>query len=186
MPPADRELERFIGPPLHETFAALLGPGGGHRVNEAITHYRERFASTGMFENAVYPGIREALAQLRDAGATLYVATSKPGKFAVPIIEHFDLADFFHSIHGSELDGTRSNKGELIAHLLKTESLPPGATTMVGDRMHDVVGARANGVLTVGVLWGYGSHEELAAAGADVLCPEPSMLAQSVLMTRGS
>jgi phosphoglycolate phosphatase len=123
-----------------------------------------------LFENAVYPGIRDALVQLRDRGATLYVATSKPNIFAGCIINYFGLGGFFRSIYGSELDGTRSNKIELIAHLLKAESLSPEATVMVGDRALDIIGAKANGVRPIGALWEYGSCEELIAAGARVLC----------------
>jgi phosphoglycolate phosphatase len=184
-PPEDRELERFIGPPLQDSLASLLGPKNKDQVNDAIAFYRERFSTKGMFENAVYPGIREALVQLRDRGATLYVATSKPNIFAGRIIEYFGLGGFFRSIYGSELDGTRSNKIELIAHVLKAESLPREATVMVGDRAHDVAGARANGVRPIGALWGYGSREELTAAGAQVLCKQPSMLVEAVLFNTG-
>ena len=179
-PPEDRELERFIGPPLQESLALLLDPRNKQQVGKAIALYRERFLTKGMFENAVYPGIREALHHLRDRGATLYVATSKPQVFAERTIEHFGLGGLFRSVHGSELDGTRSNKAELIAHLLNAESLTREATVMVGDRSHDVAGAMANGVCPIGALWGYGSREELTAAGAKVLCEHPSMLVDAV------
>lgn len=184
-PPGDRELERFIGPPLQDSLASLLDPKNKEQVSEAIAFYRERFVTTGMFENTVYPGIREALFTLRDRGATLYVATSKPHVFAERIIEHFGLSGFFRSIYGAELDGTRSNKIELIAHLLQAESLPREATVMVGDRSHDVTGAVANGVRPIGVLWGFGSREELAAAGAKVLCEQPAMLVEAVSFSLG-
>jgi phosphoglycolate phosphatase len=123
-----------------------------------------------MFENRVYPGIPEALARLRSAGFTLWVVTSKPSVFAAPILEHFELTRYFEGVHGSELSGDRSDKGDLIAHVLRSERLLAEQTTMVGDRKHDIVGARRNGVRAFGVLWGYGSRDELAAAGADGLC----------------
>lgn len=178
--PGDSELARYIGPPLQETFSTLLSSSDPARINTAIALYRERFAVTGMFENAVYPGIAEALSDLRELGAVLYVATSKPQVYAVKIVEHFGLHEFFRAVYGSELDGTRSNKADLIAHILKTEALSPGSTCMVGDRLHDVIGAKANSVFPVGVLWGYGSRDELVAAGAAALCESPATL-QSVL-----
>ena len=178
--PADRELERFIGPPLQDNLAALLGSDNAGRVGDAIASYRTRFAATGMYENTVYPGIREALGELRERGAAFYVATSKPGVFAERIIRHFDLDGCFRAIYGSELDGTRSHKTELIAHILHAQSLPRETTVMVGDRAQDIAGATANGVLAIGALWGYGSRDELVAAGAEVLCAEPALLVETV------
>lgn len=174
-PPA-AELERLIGPPLSESFSNLLGRGGKDRVEQAVRLYRERFAATGMFENSVYPGIVDALAELRDHGVRLFVATSKPRAFAERIVEYFGLARFFRAVYGSELNGVNADKKDLIAHLLRAESLSPADTVMVGDRAHDVLGARANGLCSVGVLWGYGSTEELVSAGAGALCDEPRAL----------
>jgi phosphoglycolate phosphatase len=175
-PPPDSELVRFIGPPLHESLAALLGPGGQSEVGTALALYRQRFASQGMFENVVYPGIEPALAELQARGTTLYVATSKPRTFAEQIVEHFGLRHFFRALYGSELDGTRANKGELIAYLLERESLAPESTYLIGDRAHDVRGARATGVIPIGALWGYGSRDELVEAGATALCETPAVL----------
>ncbi len=174
--PSDSELSRYIGPPLHDTFSELLSSTDSARINTAVALYRERFAVTGMFENSVYPGITEALSDLQELGAVLYVATSKPQVYAFKIVEHFGLGEFFRAVYGSELDGTRSNKADLIAHILKTESLSPGSTCMVGDRLHDMVGAKANSVFPVGVLWGYGSRDELVSGGAAALCESPVML----------
>ena len=127
-------------------------------------------------ENTVYPGIPEALREL--GGRTdLYVATSKPAVFARRILEHFNLARLFKGIHGSELDGARSDKGELIAHVLRAEGLDPAATLMVGDRKHDLLGAAQCGVRGVGALWGYGGRAELEAAGAWRLLDAPAELA---------
>jgi phosphoglycolate phosphatase len=186
-PPDDHALERLIGPPLQESLALLLGTENRARVSEALALYRERFSAKGIFENTIYPGIREALAEVRDRGATLYIATSKPTVFAERIVEHFGLGCHFRAIYGSELDGTRSNKVELIAHVLNAESPPRQVTVMVGDRGDDMVGATSNRVHPIGALWGYGSREELAAAGARALCHQPSMLAQDVsaILTAG-
>lgn len=174
--PPDADLARFIGPPLRETFASLLGSASPEAIDDAVALYRERFAATGIFENVVYPDAPPVLAELQALGMTLYVATAKPQLFAERIVDHFGLARFFHRVYGSELDGTRAVKRELIAYILRRESLSPHTTVMVGDRAHDVRGAVAHGVLPIGVLWGYGAREELTAAGATVLCAQPAML----------
>src|SRR5262249_46111474 len=172
----DSELACFIGPPLQEIFGTLLGSTDSKDIDSAVTLYRQRFSSTGMFENSVYPGIHSALTTLRGSGAALFVATSKPHVFAKHTVEHFGLMDYFSAVYGSELDGTHSNKSDLIAHVLKSESLSPHATAMVGDRAHDIVGAKAHSVFPIGVLWGYGSYDELIAAGATALCAQPALL----------
>ena len=174
--PSDAELERYIGPPLRDTFAQILGRDEA-QIAVAMRLYRERFAAIGMFENEVYPDIPLALGALQRLGARLVVATSKPKVYAERIIEHFGLGDYFRAIYGSELDGTRANKNELISHLLQAEGISPATAYMVGDRAHDMIGARANGVCAVGALWGYGSREELVAAGAIAVCERPGDLA---------
>jgi phosphoglycolate phosphatase len=176
--PGDRELERYIGPPLQDTFAVLLNSRVPEDIESAIELYRERYAVTGLFENTVYPDIPMALRALKEMGASLFVATSKPEVFAERIIERFGLGEFFKAIHGSELDGTRTRKGDVIAHALTVGNLSAESTIMVGDRMHDIAGARENGLFSVGVLWGFGSREELVEAGASVLCEEPADLAR--------
>jgi phosphoglycolate phosphatase len=178
--PSDPELERFIGPPLKESFATLVGSDDGARVERAVTYYRERFAAQGIFENKVYPGIADALARLCERGALLFVATSKPTVFAERIVEHFALGRFFGAVYGSELSGANADKKDLLARVLDAESLSPADTVMIGDRAHDVLGARANNVFPVGVLWGCGARQELLSAGARLLCEEPSGLAADV------
>lgn len=173
------EIRRHVGPPLEETLRILLH-GDEPKVQAAVALYRERYASHGYLENAVYPGIESTLEQLRHRGVALFVATSKPSRFAERILEHFRLTRFFQGLYGSELDGTHSNKALLIAHVLRTESLAPGSTAMIGDRAHDVVGAVANGVRPIGALWGYGSREELAGAGAAVFCEDPSQVIEAL------
>jgi phosphoglycolate phosphatase len=174
--PADQQLERMIGPPLRESLSTLMETHNDDLLERAVTLYRERFATTGLFENSLYPGIDGALARLRGQGSSLFVATSKPRVFAERIVAHFSLGRFFRAVYGSELDGTNADKRDLLAQLLRAESLSPTDTVMVGDRAHDILGARANGLFSVGVLWGYGSREELVSAGAEALCEEPRAL----------
>jgi phosphoglycolate phosphatase len=177
--PIDASLHRFIGPPLRDTFSELLAVHGDDRtVDLAIAAYRERFTTLGMFENTVYERIPHALDELAASGARLYLATSKPRVFAERILEYFGLAARFVAVYGSELDGARADKSELIAHALSMSKLAAGETLMVGDRCHDVHGAVRNGVFPAGVLWGYGSQEELELAGAKRLLSHPSELGQ--------
>lgn len=164
-PEADA-LRWCIGPPLRKTLARLLQTDDETRIHTAIAKYRERFTTVGLFENEVYPGIPEALATLGARGHRLFVATSKPQVYAQRIIEHFGLNAHFSHVYGSELDGTRGDKGELIAHIIRQENLKASEVLMIGDREHDVLGALCNGIQTVGVLWGYGTEEELRNAGA--------------------
>jgi phosphoglycolate phosphatase len=165
--PTDDQLARFIGPPLQDSLAQLLGPEHADLVPTTLASYRERFRTKGMFENEVYVGVPEGLEALAAAGWRLWVVTSKPRVFAVPILEHFGLARHFAGVHGAELSGERSNKGDLIAYVLHTEGISAGQATMIGDRFHDVVGARTNDVRALGVLWGYGTRAELVDAGAE-------------------
>jgi len=167
-PPPEHALLRFIGPPTHDAFRELLSSGDPELNARAIGLYRERYARLGLFENSVYPGIAEGLSVLTETGATLYVVTSKPAVFASQIVDHFELRRYFKRVFGSELSGERSNKGDLIAHVLSHEGLT-NSPWMIGDRLHDIRGAKLNGLRSAGVLWGYGSREELAEAGADAL-----------------
>ena len=137
---------------------------------------RERFSTIGLFENAVYAGIPEALAELRSRGFRLFVATSKPETYAVRILEHFQLDSYFQHIYGCELDGTRSEKAEVIAYLLEREQIKAETAIMIGDRLHDIRGAHANQMRAIGVLYGFGSADELEQAGADALCPSVAEL----------
>ncbi|MGY4491492.1 HAD family hydrolase [Pseudomonas sp. TE3610] len=157
-----QKLEHFIGPPLLQAFMQFYG-FEEEKAWQAVNFYRERFKVTGLYENEVFEGVIELLETLEAQGRHLYVATSKPWEFAREIARHFDFAKHFKVIYGSELDGTRTNKVELIAHLLKEEGLDPAQTLMIGDRKHDLIGAKANGVDVVAVGYGFGSREELAA-----------------------
>ena len=175
-PPRLDELTFAIGPPLRASLAKLIGTDSRDAVERAIAHYRERFADVGLFENRPYAGVAEALAELREAGLPLYVATSKPRVYAERIVRHFALDAHFVAVHGCELDGTREDKRDLLAHLLPHHGLAPAATTMVGDRGVDMIAARHHGTRALGATWGYGSRAELAESGAHHLCDRPGDL----------
>jgi phosphoglycolate phosphatase len=166
---ADHEIRCHVGPPLEETLARLLDDHT--TIARAVAFYRERYGSVGYLENRVYPEIETALQLLRARGARMFVATSKPTVYAERILGHFGLSTYVDAIYGSELDGTRAGKTDLVAHLLRNEAIDDAV--MVGDRAQDIVAARAHGLHSIGALWGYGSREELVAAGAAALCERP-------------
>lgn len=170
--PENDDLTWCIGPPLLGSLEKLLGDR--QQAAAALVHYRDRFGDVGLYENEVYPGIREALASLRQHGHRLFVATSKPWVYARRITDHFALTDHFEAVFGAELDGTRSDKTDLLAWIRRQASLDPATTTMVGDRSHDIIGGSRNDMTTVGVLYGYGTTAELTEAGADMLCDTPA------------
>ena len=171
--PTEDQLTWCIGPPLRASFVKLLGEAS---ADLAVALYRERFSEVGLYENSVYAGIRDVLSALRRSGHRLFVATSKAHVFADRIIDHFDLRDHFEHIFGAELDGTRADKSDLLAHALRTTAVDPSRTLMIGDRSHDMVGAKNNGMKGIGVLYGYGSRDELIAAGARQLCAAPQAI----------
>lgn len=179
--PAQSELEIYIGPPLRSTFASLLATPDAELVEAAVGFYRERFAAVGLFENEVYAGVPLMLESLRDARLRLFVATSKVGAYAERILRHFGLAHFFDGVYGSTFDGRFDNKVDLLAHLLESESLAASETVMVGDREHDMIAARLNEVFPLGVVYGYGTREELTAARAHILCDSPGEVADFLL-----
>ena len=164
---ADRTaLYPFIGPPLDASFQKYYG-FSPEKAQKAIEYYREYFKPTGIFENVVYDGVPEMLDSLKNAGLALAIATSKPEPFAVQIAEHFGLSKYFCHIVGSNLDGTRVKKAEVIHHALRLMQVHDLETAvMVGDREHDIIGAKSEGLRSIGVLYGYGSREELESAGA--------------------
>ena len=187
--PERASLKRFIGPPLVPAFREFLGMTA-EEAEQALLYYREYFSNTGLFENEVYPGIPEALDQLRRAGFLLCTATSKPEPFARRILEHFSLDGYFTVICGADMAGTRSTKAEVLRELFSRLSDQSGGVepdkarcAMIGDRLHDAEGARETGIPSVGVLWGYGSREELTEAGCACLAETPEELV-SILKSR--
>ena len=175
------DIAAMIGPPIEEMMQLMLARYGDDRVAEGVAAYRADYGARGLLASAPYPGIPEALDALRAAGARLMLATSKRRVFAERILAHTGLAPRFAAVHGSEPGGALDHKPELIAHILARHDLDPAACVMVGDRRHDIAGAHANGVRALGVLWGYGSRDELEAAGADALVGDPADLAAAAL-----
>ena len=170
--PTEDELTWCIGPPLRASFVRLLGAETS--ADLAVSYYRERFSDVGLYENGVYDGIGDVLTSLRASGHRLFVATSKPHVFAERIIDHFGLRNHFERVFGSELDGTRVDKSHLLEYALKEASVDPAKTLMIGDRSHDMIGAKNNGMKGIGVLYGYGSRDELLQAGAQHVCRSPA------------
>jgi phosphoglycolate phosphatase len=172
--PTEDELTWCIGPPLRASFVSLLG--ADHSADHAVSFYRERFSDVGLYENGVYDGIGDVLTTLCTSGHRLFVATSKPHVFAERIIDHFGLRHHFERVFGSELDGTRVDKSHLLEYALKQAAVDPAKTLMIGDRSHDMVGAKNNGMQRIGVLYGYGSRDELLQAGARHVCATPGAI----------
>lgn len=187
LPPRE-ELYRFIGPPLITAFQEYLGMTP-EEAETAVVYYREYFSVTGLFENTPYEGVEEMLKALCGSGYTLCVATSKPEPFSVRILEHFGLAQYFTKICGSTLDASRNTKTAVLEYLLESireESKDSSAHStpvicaMVGDRHHDIDGAKNVGIPSIGVLWGYGSAEEFHEAGADYIAATMDELVEIV------
>jgi len=174
--PVPADLRPWIGPPLRHSFAPLLGHDAV-RIEAAVDYYHERFSSLGWREHAVYPGIAAAIAALRDAGHRLAVVTSKPMQHAAPIIESLPFGDDFEKLYGPAPDSAHSEKASMIATALADFGTSPQDAAMIGDRHFDIEGAVANGVAGIGVLWGFGSPEELQQAGSHALAAHPHELA---------
>jgi len=175
--PSDEYLLSCIGPPLYDTFPELVGES---LTLQAVDLYRERFDALGWQENVPYDGIHETLAAVADSNCRMFVATSKPRIAAGRIVEHFELAQYFETVYGCELDGTRANKVDLLKYAVGKN---PDATgrIMIGDRKHDLLGAIANDLQPIGVSYGYGSLEELEAAGAIAIAASTAELRTEVL-----
>lgn len=179
--PSYKTLCTFIGPPLPDTFKTQFG-FDDTKAAEGVKKYREYFATKGLLENSVYPGIPELLAELKKAGKKLVVATSKPEEYSVRIIEHFGLSQYFENICGSLMNESRSKKDEVISYAIERNNISDKSKIlMIGDRKHDILGAKKVGLKSCGVLFGYGSQEELETAGADYIAKDISQL-RSILL----
>lgn len=161
-------LEKFIGPPLSDSFQDFYG-FDREKSLEAVEKYREYFKDKGIFENRLYPGMEHLLQTITEQGGKLVLATSKPEVFAKRILEHFHVAEYFTFAAGSTLDTTRNKKADVIRYALDTLGIAPEEAVMIGDREHDVIGAKENGMECISVLFGYGDREELETAGANVI-----------------
>lgn len=178
-----KKLIPFIGPPLRESFMKFYG-FSWEQAGEAVWVYREYFARQGIFENRVISGAKEMLNELKAAGRKLYVATSKPEIYARQILEHFQMDGAFSFIGGADMEETRVKKADVIRYVLHEAGIPDeekGRTVMVGDREHDIEGAKENGISSVGVLVGYGSAQELEEAGADWIVQDLEELTRLLL-----
>lgn len=161
-------LEKFIGPPLSDSFQEFYG-FDREKSLDAVEKYREYFKDKGIFENELYPGMEQLLKTITEQGGKIVLATSKPEVFAKRILEYFHIDKYFTFAAGSTLDTTRNKKADVIRYALDSLGIAPEEAIMVGDRKHDVIGAKENGMACIGVLFGYGDREELESAGADVI-----------------
>ncbi|WP_129690506.1 HAD family hydrolase [Gottfriedia acidiceleris] len=182
--PLESELLKFIGPPIQRSFSEICQFNEKELLN-AVRFFREYFSMNGIIENNVYDGIRELLSDLQKEKKRLYVATSKPTSFARKILSHFQLDEFFIQIVGSELDGTRIDKGEIIEYIFeKNNDLSKEDSVMVGDRFHDIIGAKIANIDSIGVTYGYGSELELTDAGANAIINSVDQLKKILLNER--
>lgn len=180
-PILDAELNPYIGPPLRSTLSVLLGSENKALLETALQAYRERYDSCGWQENKLYPSITELLSALVENGRRLFVCTVKPQAYAERILEHFKLAGYFLSIYGADFTNRYDDKTILLNRLLEEQDLPRHATVMIGDREHDIQAARSNAIDSIGVLWGYGTRDELIASGATRLCSSAQQLRSLLL-----
>lgn len=166
----------FIGPPLVDSFSTFYG-FSPEQARQAVERYREYFSRQGIFENELYPGIKELLENLKRQGVRILLASSKPEVYARKILEHFQLLPFFDFVAAATMDDTRSKKTDVVRYALESCGISPDRAVMIGDRHHDIEGAKDNTLESIGVLWGYGSREELSAAGATRLAESVPQLA---------
>lgn len=169
------ELYKFIGPPLVDSFKEFYG-FSDDKAWQGVEYYREYFADKGIFENKVYKDITKVLETLRNKGYHLLIATSKPTNYAVKILEEFNLAGYFDFVSGSDMNEKNSNKSEIIRYALDMNNIAPEEAVMIGDRKYDIIGAKANGVHSIGVLYGYGDMQELQMACADDIAQTVEMI----------
>lgn len=173
-PPRDRnDLRVFIGPPLRESFARYYALDRT-QTERAVMLYRENYNAGGMLDCKPYDGIIDAIKLLHKNGKRIILATSKPENAAVKIIEHFGLTDHFYFIAGATSDSSRVEKADVIEYALASTNVDRARSVMVGDRLHDINGAKATGLKSIGVLYGYGNERELVDAGADYLAKTPT------------
>ena len=178
--PEREALKPFIGPPLYASYMEFFGMDE-QTAYEAVEHYREYYRPTGVLECTVYDGMEELLKGLKSAGKRVYLATSKPEGFAVQILEHFKISQYFDGIYGSTLDGSRVKKEDVLAYALNESGAVPSRSVMVGDTVFDVTGAIINEIPCIGVSYGYGNEAEILSAGAIALVGSPKELYELLL-----
>ena len=161
-----KELHPFIGPPLVYSFQNFYGMSEDD-AKQAVVYYRERFSIKGLYENEVYDGVAELLQTLKEQGKVIVLATSKPEEYAIKILKHFNLYEYFDYVAGATMDGSRGEKADVIAYALEISGIEDRTqAVMVGDRNYDILGAKEHGLDSIGVLFGFGDYEELKEAGA--------------------
>ncbi|MFL6816953.1 MAG: HAD hydrolase-like protein [Bradyrhizobium sp.] len=175
------DIKQSIGAPLEDMMQILLRSYGDDRVTEAVAAYRRHYGESGFRGSVPYLGIGKSLGEMKRTGLRIYLATSKREIFATRILDHLKFATCFDGIYGSVPSGQLDHKPELLAHILSRHNLSPSRSLMVGDRRHDIFGAHTVGMRGLGVLWGYGTRDELENAGADQLVESPADLACAVL-----
>ncbi|MBQ2900457.1 MAG: HAD family hydrolase [Agathobacter sp.] len=164
-----KELHPFIGPPLTYSFQTYYGLSEADS-ELAVKYYRERFSVKGLYENEVYDGVEKMLQELKKSGKTLIIATSKPEEFTLKILAHFDLLKYFDFVAGATMDGSRGEKADVIRYALEISGIEEKSEAiMIGDRKYDILGAKENGIDSMGVLFGFGDYEELTNAGANYI-----------------
>lgn len=178
------KLEPFIGPPLHESFMDFYGFDRENAM-KLVAKYRERYNVTGIYENIIYPGIADMLKNVKEAGCKISIASSKPTSMVETILDYFDIRKYFDSVVGSNLDGTRTKKEEVVEEALRQLQCVKEKTAMVGDRKFDIEGARAFGLTGIGVTFGYAAENELQEAGADYIVDTVEEL-QNLLLSGGN
>jgi phosphoglycolate phosphatase len=175
------DLTWAVGPPIAVSLARLLAPYDDDRVDEALTIYRERYTTVGIYDCSVYPGVTGMLDGLRDGGLTMYIATSKRRDFAERVIDFLGLRPYVRGVYGAVPGGGLDRKQDLLAHILAAEHLEAGVCVMLGDRLHDIEAAAANAVHSIGALWGYGGRAELEQAGAGAIATAPEDVVRLVV-----
>jgi phosphoglycolate phosphatase len=168
------DLTWAVGPPMAVSIGTMLAKYGDDRIDLGLSTYRARYSTVAIYECTAFPGIKEMLAALKDAGHSLCVATSKRRDFAERVVDYLDLRQYLPKVYGAIPGGGLDDKQDLLAEILRVEGFQAATTTMVGDRLHDIHAAQANKIRSIGVLWGYGGQAELQKAGADLLAATPA------------
>lgn len=175
------DTNKFLGPPIRQSFSEFCGMNP-QQIDEAVGIFRERYSKTGLYENQVYEGVPEMLEELKNSGKRIMVATSKPEVYAKRIFKRAGLDRYFEIVGGAELDGSRDYKHEVIEYVLAKAGITDrNRVLMIGDRRQDVIGAHKTGIKCLGILWGFGSREELEEAGADYITETPQTLVKMLI-----
>jgi phosphoglycolate phosphatase len=163
-----------VGPPIGWSISTLLGKYNDTRAEDGLRIYRQRYSDVGLYDCTAYPGIQDMLVALHATGRPLCLATSKRRDFAERVVDYLGFSEFIPTVYGALPGGGLDDKKDMLRELLRVEGYDPTGTVMVGDRLHDIEAAKANGLRSIGVLWGYGGREELERVGADSIAVTPA------------